>query len=108
MDLTHVGQIVAVQGRHHQLAQQTGASMEERQQARHGKSTAWPLFSRLAELVLQHGCIGHGTACAIEEERAMTMPAAFLGECGVSRVSQACQEVVENPQGQCDTGLTEG
>jgi hypothetical protein len=71
--------------------------MEQCQQARHGKATAGLLFPRLAELLLQHGRIGHGTPRAIDEKGAMPMPAPVLQGCRPDRLAHAFHEVCQHP-----------
>jgi hypothetical protein len=71
--------------------------MEQCQQSYHGKATAGLLFPRLAELLLQHGRIGHGTPRAIDEEGAMPMPAPVLQGRWPDRLTHTVHEVFQHP-----------
>ncbi|RIK74299.1 MAG: hypothetical protein DCC68_23365 [Planctomycetota bacterium] len=70
-DLRHV---VRPQRRCQLLDQQTALGVEHRQPMSHGRTTARPLTSRLAEMGLQLGRVRHRKARAVHQERSMTEP----------------------------------
>ena len=80
--LLHLGEIVREEGRDDQLEEHTGAGMEQPQEVRHGKAAPQSLLGRLAERILEGGCIGHRASRAIDEKGAMAMPSAFTRDGG--------------------------
>jgi hypothetical protein len=80
--------------------------MKKGQQAGDGEATAGALLGGLTTLCLQDWGIRHGAARTIDKKRPMSMPATFLGDGGLGRLSQALQEVFEHADGELGAGLT--
>jgi hypothetical protein len=106
MDFLHVCQIVGQQGRADQLGYEASTGMEKGQQAGDGEATAGALVGGLTKLCLQSRGIRHGAARAVDQKRPMSMPAAFLGDGGLGRLTKTRQEVFEYVDGKLGTGLT--
>src|SRR5712691_3542459 len=106
MDFLDLCQIVGQQGRADQLGEEARPSMEEGQQADDGEATAGALLGGLPTLLLSHRRIRHGAARAVDKKRPMAMPAAFLGDGGLGRLTQALQEVFEHADRELGAGLT--
>jgi len=69
--------------------------MKEGQQVDDGEATTGALLGGLTKLFLQDWGIRHGAARAVDKKRPMSMPAAFFGDGGLGRLTQALQEVFE-------------
>jgi hypothetical protein len=82
--------------------------MEEGQQAGDGEATAGVLLGGLPTLLLQYWGIRHGAARTVDNKRPMSIPAAFCGDGGLGRQTEALQEVFEYADGQLGAGLTVG
>src|SRR6266850_4264063 len=80
--------------------------MKKGQQAGDGEATAGALLGGLTKLCLQYWGIRHGAARTIDKKRPMSMPATFLGDGGLGRLTQALQEVFEHADGELGAGLT--
>src|SRR6266850_1048260 len=106
MDLLDLCQIVGQQGRADQLSQEARPGMKEGQQVDDGEATAGALLGGLTKLFLQDRGIRHGAARAVDKKRPMSMPAAFLGDGGLGRLTQALQEVFEHADRELGAGLT--
>src|SRR5216684_4686834 len=108
MDLLDLCQIVRQQGRADQRGQEARPGMEEGQQVDDGEATAGALLGGLPKLFLQYWCIRHGAARAVDEKCPMPMPAAFLGDGSLDRLTEALQEMFEHTDGELGAGLTVG
>src|SRR5712692_7262803 len=82
--------------------------MEEGQQVDDGEATAGTLLGRLPKRFLQDRGIRHGAARAVDKKRPMSMPAAFLGDGSLDRLTEALQEMFEHTDGELGAGLTVG
>src|SRR5215510_4184052 len=72
--------------------------MEQPQEVRHGKAAPRPRLGRLAERVLEGGCIGHRASRAINEKGAMAMPSAFTRDGRLHRAAEALEEEGEETE----------
>jgi hypothetical protein len=82
--------------------------MTKGQQAGDGEATAGAWRGGLTTLFLSYRCIRHGAARTIDNKRPLAMPATFLGDGGLGRLTQARQEVFEHADGELGAGLTVG
>jgi hypothetical protein len=82
--------------------------MKESQQPCHGKATPQPLHVRLAKGVLEGRRIGHGAACAIDKEGAMTRPPPVVRGRSQHRAAEALQQEVKETQRESGAGLAGG
>jgi hypothetical protein len=95
MDVLPVGQIVGQQGRTDQVGEESSTGREEGQQAGDGAATARALRGGRPKLLLPYWGIRHGAARTVDNKRPRSIPAAFCGEGGLGRLTEALQEVFE-------------
>jgi hypothetical protein len=105
MDRLHQGQIMGEEGRGHWLQEESGASMEQPQQVRHGNAAPRPLLCRLAERVLEGRRIRHRACRAINEKSPMPRPAPVVHGGSLHGAVEVLQEEVKEAQWEPDTGL---
>src|SRR5919198_3394595 len=108
MDRLHPGEIVGEEGRDDQLEEHTGARMAQPQQSRHGEAAPRPRLCWLAEGLLEGRGIGHGTARAIDEKRAMAMPPPFVQGGSLHGATETLEEESEEVPREFGTRLTGG
>jgi hypothetical protein len=108
MDVLPVCQIVAQQGCTDQWGEEPSTGMAEGQQAGDGEATARALRGGLPKLLRPSWGIRHGAARTVDNKRPMSIPAAFCGDGGLGRRTEALQEVFEDADGELGAGLTGG
>ena len=80
--------------------------MEQPQEPGDGKAAAGTLLRRLAERVLSGRGVEHGASRAIDQQRAMTMPPAFIQDSGLHGAAEALEQKVKEAQREFGTRLT--
>jgi len=82
MNLCHARHVVSAQRCGHDVCEHSGADVKQRQKMGHGETAAGLLDTRLAEVFLKFGNIGHGKTGTIGDEHAVPMPGSGFVDLG--------------------------
>jgi hypothetical protein len=101
--LGDLGHVMGAQGSRQHLNQEPGAGMKHGEYMGNGKTTAPPLASWLAKVLLQLGCVRHAEGRAIDIKGAMPMPARTGIRDGTQGRAYTLQQGLQHLKGQAST-----
>jgi hypothetical protein len=85
--------------------QKPGGRVEQGQEVHDREAAPGLLHPRLAELLLQFRRVGHGDARPIDQEGAMAVPAAVVGQRTAEPVGDSLEQALEDGQREPGAGL---